>query len=407
MKPNITLRKYQENAIDRGLWAIKNFEDNSLIVLPTAAGKSLISSGIAERLGKEILILQPSKEILEQNMKKLALYVPEDEIGVYSASFKRKDIKKYTFATIQSVYKVPELFEHIGQVIIDECDLLNPRNEKTMFKSFLSRIDNPTVIGLTATPFRNVNDCVKDKNGDLIRATSLKLVNRMRPQFWKRIAYNINNQELFEQEYLCPLAYYSRTLVDQRKIPTNITMSDFDLDAYSKMLDPYEQEIIESISKARGYVKSILVFCSSVNQAERMSKVITNSACISGATPTKERDRILTEFTQGKIKVVFNVSVLTVGYDYPALDCIYVIRPTKSLRLHLQMLGRGVRTAEGKERCIVIDYSGNYDNMGGVEDYKLMKDGNLWEVYAKGKKRHGVPLFEPSEYSPVRSKIKF
>ena len=68
------------------------------------------------------------KEILEQNMEKLKLYVPEDEIGVYSASAKRKDINKYNFATIQSIYKKPELFRHIGLVLVDECHQVNPKN---------------------------------------------------------------------------------------------------------------------------------------------------------------------------------------------------------------------------------------------------------------------------------------
>ena len=111
---------------------------------------------IADNLRKEVLILQPSKEILEQNMEKLKLYVPEDEIGVYSASAKRKDINKYTFATIQSIYKKPELFNHIGLVLVDECHQVNPKNAKGMFSSFLKKIGNPVTIGLTATPFRNI-----------------------------------------------------------------------------------------------------------------------------------------------------------------------------------------------------------------------------------------------------------
>jgi DNA repair protein RadD len=391
IKPKIVLRPYQEEAVEKGVWSAKNFDNNSLLVLPTAAGKSLVVSGIAKKLQKEILILQPSREILAQNMAKLALYIPEDEIGAYSASFKRKDIKTYNFATIQSIYKKPELFDHIGLVIVDECDLVNPRNLKGMFTSFLKGIGNPTTIGLTATPFRNVTGYAHI-NGTLTAGTALKLINRMNPRVWNRISYNISSGELLKQGYLAPLKYYSRTAVPQIQIPLNKSRSDFDLDAYDKLILPHEEAILESINGARKHRKAVLVFCSSVAQAERFAKTLTKSEIVTGKTPTKERDAILKRFQSGELQVLFNVSCLTVGYDYPALDTIYLLRPTRSLRLYMQMLGRGVRIAEGKNECIVIDYSGTYDSMGKIEDIKLIKE-KLWELYAGGQKVHGKEIF--------------
>lgn len=391
IKPKIILRDYQEEAVDKGLWSAKNFDNNSLLVLPTAAGKSLVVSGIAERLKKEILILQPSREILAQNMAKLANYVPEDEIGVYSASFKRKDVKKYNFATIQSIYKTPELFDHIGLVVVDECDLVNPRNSKGMFTSFLNGIGNPTTIGLTATPFRNVTGYA-NVNGVLTAGTCLKLINRMNPRVWNRISYNISSGELLKRGYLAPLKYYSRTVVDQSQIPLNKSRSDFDLDAYDKLILPHEEAIIASINGARKHRKAVLVFCASVAQARRFAETLTKSEIVTGTTPNKERDAILKRFQKGEIQVLFNVSCLTVGYDYPALDTIYLLRPTRSLRLYMQMLGRGVRIAEGKTECIVIDYSGTFNSMGRIEDIKLVKE-KLWELYASGQRVHGKEIF--------------
>jgi DNA repair protein RadD len=328
-------------------------------------------------------------------MAKLRNYIPEEEIGVYSASFGRKDVRKYNFATIQSIYKKPEAFDHIGLVIVDECDLVNPRNSKGMFTSFLKAIGNPVTVGLTATPFRNVTG-VTSVDGIVTHGTMLKLINRMNPRMWNRIAFAMNHHELVERGYLVPLRYISRSNIDHNRIPLNKSRSDFDLEAFERMLEPQEQTIMESINGARKHRNSVLVFCSSVEQAERMAQVIKGGACVSGNTPLKERDRIIEGFKSGEIDVVFNVGVLTVGFDHPKLDCIYMLRPTRSLRLYIQMLGRGTRLAEGKEDCIVIDYSGNFESLGRLENVKLVKE-KLWELYANGIPMHNRELFSWSK----------
>lgn len=394
MKPEITLRPYQENAVEKALWSIEKFDNNSLIVAPTGSGKSLIISGIADSLQKEILILQPSKEILEQNVKKLNLYVPEDEIGVYSASMKRKDINKYNFATIQSIYKVPELFEHISLVLVDECHLVDPKRKNSMFTSFLKNIDSPVTIGLTATPFRNVSSYFMNKSGYKEYALMLKLINRMKPRLWNRIAFNINNHELVEQGYLTRLKYFDREIIEHKRIPLNKSGSDYDLFKFQKLFEPHETQIIDSIIKAQEHRRSILVFCASLEQAERFSSAVAGSEWVSGDTAPDERDRIINGFKDGTIKTVFNMGVLTTGFDCPELDCIYLLRPTKSLALYYQMLGRGVRIADGKKDCYVLDYSGSFKELGDIESIKFKQENGFWEVYANNQKMHNKPIYQ-------------
>lgn len=336
MKAGFTLRDYQEEAVEKALWSLKKFDDNSLLVLPTASGKSLVSAGIAERLNEEILILQPSKEILEQNVAKMRMYVPDDEIGIFSASLKKKEISKYTFATIQSAYRKPELFSHIQTILFDEADLIDPKRNAGMFKSFFNAIGKPKTIGLTATPYRNVPSYYKEY-GRKKYALMLKLINRMNPRLWNRIAYNINSEELYEKGYLCPIQYVNRSVIPHGRIPLNKSCTDYDLLKYEKMTAPHETHIITSIKKAKEHCKSILVFCTSIEKAILYSKLVSDSAYITGETPLLERTQILEDFKAGKIKVVFNMGVLTVGFDHPELDCIYILRPTKSLRLWTQM----------------------------------------------------------------------
>jgi DNA repair protein RadD len=360
---------------------------NSLVVLPTGAGKSIVIAEFANRRNEEILILQPSKEILDQNARKLLQYIHPMELGVYSASFNRKDVRKYTFATIQSIYLYPEKFDHIGVVIIDEAHTMNPKKFDSMFTSFITAINRARevqglhpikVFGLTATPYRNMQCSGKDG----MVGRGLKILVRLTPRFWNRIIYNINPGQLTGAGYLAPLTYHDRSLVDQKDLPLNRARTDFDGEKVSKHMLKHEPVMIDKCIKARDYFKSTLVFCSSVSQAHRMSQAVPGSEAVDGKTPDKLRDAIIERFRDGETKIVFNVGVLTTGFDHPALDCIVLIRPTKSLILYYQMLGRGVRTAEGKARCAVMDFTGTCKTMGTIESIRMSKNHkNLWELW--------------------------
>lgn len=391
MQP-ITLRPYQKQAIDKILWSQK-LEGNDLCILPTGAGKSIVIAFLAKELNKPILILQPGKEILEQNRSKLALYVNSDLIGTYSASMNEKTIKQYTFATIQSIYKNPDDFKHFKLVIVDECHLVNPKNLGGMFTSFLTAIGSPKVIGFTATPYRMDLAYRKTDYGGLIAYTTVKLINRTKYLFWNRLVFNINNKELLDAGYLSPLEYFDRSLVEHENIPMNKSMSDFDMDGYEMMLNKREHEILGAIAFGKQTSKSVLVFCSSVKQAENLAKAVEWSAAVSAKTPAKIRDSIIESFKDGRLHVVFNVGVLTTGFDHPGLDCIVLARPTRSIGLYYQMLGRGVRLAQNKTSCKVIDLTSTVKNIGKIETIKLDKVDGKWELLSETGSWHNKELY--------------
>lgn len=133
------LRDYQQNASNAAIahYKLKNGK-NYLMVLPTGAGKSLIIADIAARLNEPLLVFQPNKEILEQNFAKLQTYGIFDA-GCYSASVKRKDINRITFATIGSVYNHMEDFKHFRYILIDECHWLTRQKECMLISSQLLR----------------------------------------------------------------------------------------------------------------------------------------------------------------------------------------------------------------------------------------------------------------------------
>lgn len=145
------LRDYQQEASDAAIRFFRsNGNENGLLVLPTGAGKSLVIADIAHRLDGNVLVFQPSKEILEQNYAKLKSYGVED-CSIYSASFNSKEIDRITFATIGSVKSHMEDFNHFRYIIVDECHGINPQGG--MYKDFFDCAQRK-ILGLTATPYR-------------------------------------------------------------------------------------------------------------------------------------------------------------------------------------------------------------------------------------------------------------
>lgn len=395
----IQLRDYQKECIEKIKWAM-NIPGNDLVQLPTGAGKSIVIAELANYLNQDILILQPQKEILEQNKNKLLQYVDPNDVGVFSASLGEKEIKKYTFATIGSIYKIPEMFAHFKVVLLDEAHLLNPKETGSMFMSFLNAIGNPKVVGFTATPYRIFPtyfvDFDREGNKNLYQANSIKILTRLKPKFWDRILFKIDNVDLTNKGYLSPLEYVDKTKITQELIPLNKSRTDFDMESYDKIVAKMDIDVVNLIQEAMLRHKFILVFCNSIMQSERMQKYFPESRSVSSATKPKERDEIINGFKNGKYKVIFNVGVLTTGFDHPELDSIVLLRPTRSIALYYQMIGRGVRIHPSKTNCTVYDWSDTVKRLGKIDSIKLEKVNNLWNVITDTKPEgwHGLELYK-------------
>lgn len=398
---NITLRPYQQDCVDKIKWDL-GIEGNSLCVVATGGGKSVIIASAVHVYSLPTLILQPSKEILEQNLDKLMRYVPREEIGVYSASMGEKDIKMFTFATIQSIYKRPDLFSHFGLIIIDECHLVNVKSTSGMFASFLKEINKirlstglkkVKVLGFSATPFRMDTMYVDWGKPSARIVTTTKLVNRVKGFFWSKILYNLSMSDLINMGYLCKPRYIDTSIITHKDIPLNITGSEFNLTIAEQFLEAKKDRVINAVEWSEKNSRSVLIFCISIKQAEDLKNKIYGAEIVTGKTPKKERERIINDFKSHKIKTVLNVGVLTTGFDHPALDCIILLRPTRSIMMYVQMLGRGVRIAEGKEYCKIIDFTGTVRNLGRVETIRVEKVGGNWDIVTEKGLFHATELY--------------
>lgn len=400
----LQLRDYQIEAIEKVKWSL-TIEGNDLLQLPTGAGKSIVIAELANHLNQNVLILQPTVEILEQNVGKLSQYVDQDEIGIYSASVGEKVIKKYTFATIGSVYKIPEQFRDFKVVLLDECHLLNPKETGSMFLSFLNAIGNPKVIGLSATVYRIFPTYFVSQdqfgNRGLYQSNSIKVLSRVLDKkggkpFWNRIVFKMDPHELIDKGYLCPLQYVDKTTIKQEMVPLNKSRTDFDMEAYDKIVAKMDQDIVSLIQEAEMKHKFVLVFCNSISQSERLAGHFPNSKSISSKSTKKERADIIGGFKEGRYRVIFNVGVLTTGFDHPELDSIVLLRPTRSVALYYQMLGRGVRLAPNKTHCTVYDWSDTVKRIGRLETIKLEKVEGKWNVTTEAMPDgwHGKELYK-------------
>lgn len=377
------LRDYQKGASDA---AIRFFsspkKNNSIIVLPTGSGKSLVIADIAYRLGEPVVIFQPSAEILEQNFSKLQGYGVWD-CSIYSASFNSKQISRITFATIGSVKNNKDMFRRFRYAIIDECHLVNA--EAGMYADFINTIQCK-VLGLTATPYRLYSS--------QLYGSMLRFITRSKPRIFTDVIFNVQVRTLLERGYLARLNYYRINLIDAKRLKVNSTGADYtdaSVRRYYKEInfaDHLEDIVRRLLAVGRG---SILVFTRFIEEADFLIRKIGGaSAIVSSNTPKEERKAILKAFKAGNIKVVANVGVLTTGFDFPALSTVVLARPTMSLALYYQMVGRAIRPHENKQGWIV-DLCDNYNRFGAVEDLKLIETKpGIWAVFNQRKQLTNV-----------------
>lgn len=382
-KPKFTLRPYQKEAVDAGVDFFKSDSNkNKILILPTGAGKSVVIANILAPLEGKTIILQPSKEILEQNFAK---YISSGyRASIYSASAGQKKVDTITFCTIGSIINKKHLFYGLEHIIIDECHLVNAKGG--MYEEFISAFPKAKVLGLTATPYRLHNS---------MEGAQLKFLTRTRPKIFDEVLYYVQNSELFDNGYLSKLEYFAFNVVDRSMLQMNSSGTDFteqSLRRYYKVID-MPSKIVEYSIRLLAKRKNLLIFCSLIEEAETVSKRIPGSVVLTGSTRKEDREKILTQFKSGKIRCVVNVGVLTTGFDYPELECVLIARSTMSLALYYQIVGRAMRISPKKENAWIVDLGGNINFFGKIETMKIEQTPNgLFFISNNGRQLTNVPF---------------
>ena len=359
------LREYQQRAIDHLYrWFNANESGNPCLVLPTGSGKShiiaaLVKDALTSWPETRVLMLTHQKELIDQNAEKMRHHWRNAPMGIYSASLNKRVLSEpITFAGIQSVAKKSRFIGHVDLVIVDECHSINHSQSGSYRKLLSELLDiNPElrVIGLSATPYRLGHGYIHQGNDVIFDA----------------LIEPVSIEELVTAGYLSPLrSKHTEHLLNTDGIKKQ--GGEFVASALELAVDTMDNNRIaveETIRRASDR-KSWLFFCAGVNHARHVADLLNDygveSACVTGDTPSGKRDQILADFKNGKIRALTNVNVLTTGFDYPGIDCLIMLRPTLSPGLYVQMAGRGMRVAEGKSDCLVLDFAGNVSRHGPI-----------------------------------------
>ena len=374
-----TLRDYQQEASAAGLAYLldkKMKKRNGMIVAPTGSGKSLLIASIATQLPEASIVFQPSREILKQNAAKLAHY--GYPAAVFSASMGRRERGRITLATIGSVAAVPEAFDHVGYLLIDEChQAVNPRGGQ--YTDFIDGLpDHVRVMGFTATPYRLHTNSF---------GSQLRFLTRSIPRLFNDMVHETPIQRLVAGGYWCPLRYDDgHQVVRRERLQLNTAGTDYTDGSVQMHFDEigFVGRLCEVVAaKMQQGRKHILVFTRFVDEARRVAAQFPGCRYVTGETPDAERDEIVRGFTSGEIPMVANVGVFSVGFDAPVIDCIVLGRPSVSLSTYYQQVGRAVRPHASKQWADIVDMVGLTRLFGRVEDLQLRTGGRYgreWTV---------------------------
>lgn len=355
-----------------------------IVVAPTGTGKSLYIAFAAMAVDFPLIVLQPSSELLKQNYSKYTELGGKAEI--YSSSLKTKNLGHVTFATIGSIKKEVEAIKKLGikAIVVDEVHLGSKSGSQ--LRKFIKDAGIRNVLGLTATPLY----LESGMNG-----AELKMMTKVRGTIFREIAYVTQIEELVQKKFWTPLVYRV-VKQDGSVLMSNSSGADYTLDSLKKFYNEnnLEAQIIKHVADFRKEKrKSILVFVSSIDEAIELAKKIPKSKVVHSKTNLAEREQIVEDFKNGVIDVVVNVNILSVGFDHPGLDAIITARPTMSIAMYYQQIGRGVRLKKGKENCVVVDLSGNFEKFGKVEDLKYEYiDGWGWGLFTHGELLSNYPM---------------
>lgn len=363
-------RPYQQEAANRLLEDIQNGY-NPIIAVPTGAGKTIIMALVIYRYlqlnpSHNILLVSTTSSILEQDRAILQTFFPQSPIGLFSAGLKSKTLKQVTVAGIQSIWRNPQHFKGIFQlIIIDECHQV-PYKAKSMYRLFLSFMETATIAGVSGTIFRRGQGFIHKGDNAIFNKLSYDLT------------HTENFNQLITDGYLCNLVSKSTHMeLDTSKVKQRT--DDFNQIDLAEQCDRLSitKEAVTEILKIGHIYKSWLIFAINIEHAENITKELRskgiNAYCLHSKISPEQQDTIKTFFRLGKIQCVVSVQMVTTGFDVPHIDLIILLRPTISPVLHVQMIGRGSRVSEDKTHCLVLDFAGNIKRLGPINDVNIPK----------------------------------
>ena len=355
------LRDYQSRAIEDIDRVFATGIESVILHAPTGSGKTVIAAAYIRRqidAGCRITFLAPRRELVEQASEKL------EEVGLQ-------------FGRDQNIFMAGhELAEELGHLPVQVCskDTLLSRHRSGRIQN-LPRSDFVFVdeahLSVTNT-WLQLLDVFKARGAKVIglTATPARTTGGLAPTY-QSLVCTASVRELTARKFLAPATYYGPSQPDLKDI--TVRRGDYVTGELSETMNQPQlvgDVITHWLQHAGG--RQTLVFCvdvaHSVSMAAQFKQVGVKAEHIDGRATKEERKRIITGLRGGEIQVVTNCELCTYGLDVPNVSCLVIARPTKSLVLHLQILGRGLRTHDEKDDCLILDHAGNTQRHGFADD---------------------------------------
>jgi len=336
----IKLRDYQASLIN-GIYEAWGSQTRVMAQLPTGGGKTVIFSAIANefiRRSERVLVLAHREELVIQAANKLA-DITRSPVGIIKAGYIPDPLFPVQVASVQSMVNRLRHYPDFGLVVVDEAH----HSTAETYRKILGAYPNAYQLGVTATPIRTDGTGFDDLFDSLVCGPRVK--------------------DLIEAGHLSPFRLFAAKAMSTKGVKT--IAGDYSASDVAKANDTVKLsgDLIGSY-QTHCPGKRCLVFAVNVQYSKAITDRYTAAGIpaihLDGETPDGERKEALRLFAKGDIKVISNCALFGEGLDIPAIDAVQIARPTKSLGLWLQMVGRALRPAPGKDQAILIDHTKNW-----------------------------------------------
>lgn len=346
----ITLRDYQSDLVGAVRDSYRARKKSPLVVSPTGSGKTVMFAYIADgtsKKGNKVLILVHRQELVDQTAKTLgAFQVPH---GIIAAGRTPDRTHRVQIASVQTVVRRLEFFKP-DLIIIDEAH----HGTAGSWRKVIDGNPQARILGVTATPERLDGRGLGEVFDELIRGPEVA--------------------DLIEQGHLCRPKYYAPpTVADLSHIAK--TAGDYNRGELAAAMDKsaITGDAVDHYRRICPGVPAV-AFCASIAHAEHVAQQFEaagfKAATLDGTLDRDQRrDRVIA-LGERRIHVLTSCEIINEGFDLPIVTAAILLRPTMSLGLHLQQIGRVLRPAPGKTHSVILDHVGNLARHGLAEDFR-------------------------------------
>jgi len=372
----LTPRWYQDEAVGELIGALRSAANiNPIAAIVTGGGKALINAMLIERIMQiwpraRVMSLAPSMELVKQNVEEAVGYLApalQAKIGVFCAGLGMKDrMSQTTMGSPQSVARQAKRFGRIDFVIVDEAHTFNIDMKTARSIVDALRAANPRVrfVGLTATPFV---------------MKGLKVVPLTQCGLFDAMVYDLttgrNFNRLVRERHIAPvvapaLRFPQIDVTDGNGREIKTRGGDFDDAELAKRAMAVTRECVQVALEHAPGRKHFMWFAVTIEHAKMIHEALgdanESAVIIHGGLDKDDRVDGIDAYLAKKHRHIVSVAMLTTGFNAKFVDAIVSLRPTKSLVLWRQIVGRGLRPYPGKENVLVLDAGGNFVRHGAI-----------------------------------------